>query len=89
MRLITYAVDDDALDATVDAVVTDLLAGGPLALAASKQLLARVPGMPADEAWSWTAELSAHLFASEEGREGMTAFLERRPARWVPPESAR
>lgn len=82
--LITAAVPRDQLDAEVADVVGDLLAGAPGALAATKQLLAAVPGMPEDEAFAWTGELSAALFAGEEAREGITAYLEKRPARWVP-----
>ena len=37
-----------------------------------------------DEAFAWTTKLSQRLFASDEAREGMTAFLEKRPASWVP-----
>jgi methylglutaconyl-CoA hydratase len=82
--LVTSAVPDDRLDEEVDAVVADLLAGGPEAIAASKELLARVPGMAVDEAFAWTAELSARLFAGDEAREGITAYLQKRPAAWVP-----
>lgn len=85
MGLINAAVPADRLDAEVDAVVADLLAGGPEAIAASKALLDRVPGMPVDEAFEWTAELSARLFAGDEAREGMSAYLEKRPAPWIPP----
>jgi methylglutaconyl-CoA hydratase len=81
--LINTAVPDDGLDAEVDAVVADLLAGGPDAIAASKELLARVPGMGVDEAFAWTAELSGRLFAGDEAREGITAYLQKRPASWV------
>jgi methylglutaconyl-CoA hydratase len=86
MGLVTYAVPDDELDTMVDTVVTDLLAGGPHALAAAKQLLLRVPTMDTDEAFTWTADISGRLFTSEEAREGMTAFLEKRAAAWVPTE---
>jgi methylglutaconyl-CoA hydratase len=81
--LINAAVPGDRLDDEVAAAVVDLLAGGPGALAASKRLLAQVPGMPADEAFAWTGALSAELFAGEEAREGMRAFLAKRPAPWV------
>lgn len=83
--LINAAVPADQLDAEVDAVVADLLAGGPNAIAASKQLLAQVPSMPVEEAFAWTQHLSAELFRSDEARDGMGAYLEKRPAPWVPP----
>jgi methylglutaconyl-CoA hydratase len=83
--LVNAAVPADRLDEEVDAVVTDLLAGGPGAIAAAKRLLAEVPGTPVDEAFRWAGELSAQLFATEEAREGMRAFLEKRPAAWTRP----
>jgi methylglutaconyl-CoA hydratase len=57
--------------------------GGPQALAATKELLRRVPTMPRSDAFAWTAELSAGLFNSEEARAGMMAFLSKQPAPWV------
>jgi methylglutaconyl-CoA hydratase len=85
MGLVNAAVPADRLDDEVDAVVTDLLAGGPGAIAAAKRLLAEVPGTAVDEAFRWTGELSAQLFATEEAKEGMRAFLEKRPAAWTRP----
>ncbi len=81
--LINAAVPTDRLDHEVAAAVDDLLAGGPGALAASKRLLAEVPGMPVDEAFAWTGALSAELFAGDEAEAGMRAYLEKRPAPWV------
>src|SRR5207302_556320 len=72
--LVTRAVSRDDLDAAVDDMVDKLLAGGPIALAASKQLVARVPDMARDDAFAWTAKLSAELFASKEAAAGMAAF---------------
>jgi methylglutaconyl-CoA hydratase len=83
MGLINAAVPADRLDPEVAAAVDDLLVGGPGALAASKRLLAQVPGMPVDEAFAWTGALSAELFAGDEAGEGMRAYLEKRPAPWV------
>jgi len=85
--LINAAVPRDELDAEVAAVVGDLLLAGPLALGYAKQLLAQVPAMPVDEAFAWTGELSARLFQSDEAREGMTAYLEKRRPSWAPQES--
>ena len=84
MGIINRAVAAEKMDAAVDDVVADLLAGSPGALAASKQLLAKVPDMTMDDAFAWTGELSASLFLTDEAKEGMAAFLEKRPARWIP-----
>lgn len=84
--LVTAVAEDDALDAVVASYVDQLLLGGPEALAATKELLRRVPTMSNDEAFTWTAELSASLFGGDEAREGMTAFLQRRRPSWAPPE---
>ena len=79
--LLTVASDD--LDAELAGVLTALRACSPQGLAATKPLttrdaMARVIAQ-ADE----MRDLSARLFASEEAREGMRAFLEKRPPRWA------
>lgn len=84
LGLINEAAPADALDARIDEIVTDVLAGGPHALAATKQLLTAVPAMGFDDALAWAAELSAGLFASPEAAEGMTAYLEKRTPSWIP-----
>ena len=84
--IINSAVPADHLDAEVDSVVRDLMAGGPDAIAHTKKLLSRVPDMEYDEAIDWAKELSAELFKTDEAKEGMTAYLEKRPASWVPQE---
>lgn len=83
MGLINASVPADHLDEEIDAIVADVLAGGPNAIAATKQLLARVPGMSVEEAFRWTADVSAELFKTDEAAEGMTAFLEKRRPRWA------
>ena len=72
-----------SLDSTVRDIVNDLLAGEPHALAATKTLLHTPCPL-----WRSTKPLSGRhnspeLFASDEAREGMSAFLEKRPASWV------
>jgi methylglutaconyl-CoA hydratase len=79
--LVDLAVADDEVDATVEAQVTALAAGAPAALAETKRLL-RTRGLRGS--FEELQQLSARYFASEEGQEGIAAFREKRPARWVP-----
>jgi methylglutaconyl-CoA hydratase len=81
--LITRAVGADELDQEVKATINDLLAGEPHAIAVAKQLTTLVPSLSVDEAFTRMSELSAQLFESAEAREGMIAYLEKRPASWV------
>ena len=66
-----------------------LALGGPNALAATKRML-REP-KPADlgESFADMLELSAPFFASAEGQEGITAFMQKRKPNWVPTEEGR
>jgi methylglutaconyl-CoA hydratase len=83
LGLINRAVPARELDAAVDEVLDDLRKGGPTALGMAKRLVYEVPTMAAKEAYPWTAALSAELFAGEEAREGMAAFLGKRPPAWA------
>jgi len=83
MGLVNRAVPADEMDDVVDGFVADLLAGGPDALAATKRLLTQVPAMSTQEAFAWTAKLSADLFRSDEAIEGMRAYLEKRSPDWA------
>ena len=53
-------------------------------IARCKELIAKVPEDNRDEAFEWTAKLSADLFRGEEGQAGIAAFRERRDAPWAP-----
>ncbi len=81
--LLNAAVPAEQLDATVGRYVGSILKGSPAALAGCKRLVREVPGMDLDAAFAFTSELSAQYFASEEAREGMRAFVEKRPPRWA------
>jgi methylglutaconyl-CoA hydratase len=70
---LVHQVAED-LDAAVERVVGNLLAGGPEAIRAAKRL---IRGRPVGEA---TAHVAAKLRTSPEGQEGLRAFLEKRPA---------
>jgi methylglutaconyl-CoA hydratase len=82
--LINRAVPADDLDEALDALTSMVVRGGPLALAASKELITKVPDMNRDEAFAWTSVASKALFESPEAAAGISAFRERRDAPWVP-----
>jgi len=86
--LVTKAVDAAGLDAAVTAYAEALVLGGPLALAGTKQLLRRAPAGSVRADLAELSTRSAGYFKSAEGREGVTAFRERRPASWVPSTTA-
>jgi methylglutaconyl-CoA hydratase len=81
--LINTSVPVEDLDLEITAIVNDLLAGEPHALAKTKELTHFVPTLSTEDAFAWTSQLSAKLFSSDEAREGMKAFLDKRPAPWV------
>ena len=71
------------LDAAVERVVAALRAGGIRAQARAKRLIAELADQPVTEAlMALTARTIAEARASDEGREGVTSFLERRKPSW-------
>ena len=79
--LITEAVDD--VDAGTLAVLDALRSASPQGLRETKPLLTAGLLSAFDASSDALAAQSARLFASEEAREGMQAFLARRPPRWA------
>jgi methylglutaconyl-CoA hydratase len=75
----------ETLDAQVDAIVDTLVANGPAAVRACKQLVREVAGQPITaELRAATAHRIADMRASVEGREGLASFLEKRAPNWLP-----
>ena len=76
--------DVAALDEAVGEIVDALLNNGPHALAECKQLITAVAWKPlSPQVIEDTAQRITRLRASEEGREGMNAFLEKRKPNWI------
>jgi methylglutaconyl-CoA hydratase len=76
-------VPDAELDTAVARVIAHLLAGGPHAETRGKRLIAELSGRAVDEdVMALTARTIAEARASAEGREGVTAFLEKRRPAW-------
>ncbi|HKE93322.1 MAG TPA: enoyl-CoA hydratase-related protein [Povalibacter sp.] len=83
LNLVHQAVAADQLDAAVEGQLDLLLRGGPVALRAAKKLVREAAAATDRGAFSAeTALLLARLRVSPEGREGLTAFLERRKPDW-------
>ena len=84
--MVHQVVPVDALDAAVDATVSELLAGGPLAQQEIKQLFAQLAVGPITaEVRELTAQTISRVRGTDEARAGFAAFLEKRPAHWIPP----
>ncbi|MFD2094344.1 crotonase/enoyl-CoA hydratase family protein [Blastococcus deserti] len=80
--LVNRVVDDgSALEAAVELAGT-IAANGPLAVAATKQVVQSLPSWTPVEMWDRQDEIVRPVFASEDAREGSTAFAERRSPVW-------
>ena len=55
---------------------------GPLATAASKKIMKEYKTWPHDEIWARQQEIMNPVFASDDAREGATAFAEKRAPVW-------
>lgn len=85
LGLVHEVAEPEALDAKLGELVEALLAGGPLAQAAATELIRAVAHRPVDAAVvDDTARRIASLRATPEAKEGLAAFLDKRPAAWVP-----
>ncbi len=73
--------DGAALDAALQ-LAGEIVANGPLAVAASKRIVASVSAWPGDEMWERQAEIAGPVSASKDAIEGATAFAEKRAPVW-------
>lgn len=81
MGLITAASTDPG--AVADGWLAEFRKASPQGLAESKRLTTEAILADVERRSAELAERSARLFASEEAREGMMSFLEKRPPRWA------
>jgi methylglutaconyl-CoA hydratase len=79
VHAVVEAVD---LEGEVRRVVEGILACGPQAIAATKALIRRVATGPSAGTAALAAETLADARVSDEGQEGLRAFLDKRPAAW-------
>jgi methylglutaconyl-CoA hydratase len=84
LELVHEVVPADELTQRVDDLITLMLKNGPKAMGISKALVQKVAHEKLDENLNhYTRDLIAEVRVSEEGQEGLTAFLEKRKAGWI------
>jgi methylglutaconyl-CoA hydratase len=83
-KLVNKSLPADQVDEYILQMVHMLLTSGPAAITHCKNLIDKVVNhIDLNEALTYTAQMIAEIRASEEGQEGMAAFLEKRPPNWV------
>ena len=80
--IVHRAVPAEGLMEAVQTEIDMINLGAPNALAESKKLVRMVPQVSIEAGFQLTQDWSARMFQSEDGREGMAAFTEKRKPRW-------
>ena len=84
LGLVSELVSIDELDSTIASLIKGLLRNGPQAIAQAKRLVLDVAdGEVNAEMIADTSRRIAQARGSDEGREGLTAFLEKRKPNWI------
>jgi enoyl-CoA hydratase/carnithine racemase len=81
--LINQVVPAEALDHTIGQLVASLAGNSPTAIRRGKYALRAMEAMSLDERLAYTEGQIALLALTEDAREGMAAFNEKRPPRWT------
>jgi methylglutaconyl-CoA hydratase len=83
-KLVNKSLPSEQVNEYVDQMVQMLLTSGPAAITHCKKLIDKVVNhIDLNEALTYTAKMIADIRASEEGQEGMAAFLEKRKPKWI------
>ena len=84
LGLLSEAVVEEELDSTIENLIEHILKNSPCAIRAAKQLVFDVQNKPiSDELLAKTSQRIAELRVSEQGQEGLNAFLHKRRAKWI------
>lgn len=84
--LVNASYEKEQLENAVNEVIAQLLTSGPAAMTHCKQLLLNLCNdWSLEDAIGKTAEIIADIRQSDEGQEGMAAFLEKRKPNWISP----
>lgn len=83
-HLVNHVVEEGDFESAADSLVSEFLHAAPQAVKSAKKLINQIlDAGTLDETKDFTARLIAQLRASEEGQEGMAAFLQKRKAKWI------
>jgi methylglutaconyl-CoA hydratase len=83
-KLVNKSLPASELETHVNGIVELLLSSGPKAISQCKLLIDQVTNnISLDEALTYTAKMIADIRASDEGQEGMAAFLGKRKPNWI------
>jgi methylglutaconyl-CoA hydratase len=63
--------------------IDNILKCSPVAIKKSKELLRNLTGEKAENFFELTTNILANSWESKEGKQGIQAFFEKRPAPWV------
>lgn len=81
--LVNRLCDDGAAVEVALALAADLCANSPVAVRESLRVVNRAIEVSDEAAWQLSAEAAATVRASDDSREGIAAFLGKRPPRWT------
>ena len=78
----------EAFDSEIEAIVAEVLTTGPSAATLAKELTLGFDRWSEDDESlrRWTLDFTSRMRGSREGQEGLSSFLEKRPANWKPEE---
>lgn len=83
-RLVNQSFSSENLEKHLNEVIELLMTSGPKAMSHCKNLLYEISNnLNLDQAIEYTAKMIADIRASEEGQEGMAAFLQKRKPNWI------
>ena len=84
MGMVSDVVTEELIDTEIEKLVDAILANSADAVRAAKQLIFDIENRDVDQQLiQMTSERIADIRASEEGKEGLAAFLEKRKPRWL------
>ena len=81
--LVSQVVVKADLDGAVHKLAKDLRKNAPQAMATVKRMFWRLHGMSTEDGLNWAADMNAMARSTDECREGIAAFLEKRKPNWI------